>query len=153
VGNTYRDKVIDVVAVDPLAEEYVELLAHLGIDAPVIPVACSGEHLVEHFPRGSFDVAFALNALDHSADPVAVLDNMLAIIKRSGRVALTHLRNEGERNGYMGIHFWNIECDEDHLVIWNRVERHDVTVRLIDEYETECWTSEDRVHCVIRPRV
>jgi SAM-dependent methyltransferase len=151
VGGTYPGKRIEVVAIDPLADDYARILRDLRFDPPVYPVACSGEDIVEKFGKGSFDVSFALNALDHSVDPMLVVDNMVAAVAPAGRVALTHMRNEGERNGYFGIHFWNIDCRAGRFVIWNRDVEHDVGARLGGDFETECWTSEgDRVHCVIR---
>ena len=152
VGGTYPGKRIEVVAIDPLAEDYTRILRDLRFDPPVYPVACAGEDIVERFGEGAFDVSFALNALDHSVDPMLVLDNMIAAVSPAGRVALTHMRNEGERNGYFGIHFWNIDCRDGRFVIWNRDVEHDVGARLGGDFETECWTSEgDRVHCMIRP--
>jgi SAM-dependent methyltransferase len=152
VGGSYPGKRIEVVAIDPLADDYARILRERGIDPPVVPIPCSGERIVETFGTGAFDVAFSLNALDHCADPLLVLDNMLAAVDSAGRVALTHMRNEGERNGYFGIHFWNIDCRDQRFLIWNRTVRHDVTDRLSDRFETECWRSaDDRVHCLIRP--
>lgn len=149
---TYPSKELRVVAVDPLGHEYVALLAELGLRAPVRPISCGGEELVERFGSETFDIAFALNAVDHSVDPLAVLDNMLRVTKRSGRVALTHLRNEGEREGYMGIHVWNIDCIDGRFVIWNQDERHDVANALRAPLNIRCWTSENRVHCLISRR-
>ena len=152
VGGTYPGKRIAVVAIDPLADEYARILRERGFDPPVVPVACSGEGIVEKFGAGAFDVAFSLNALDHCADPLLVLDNMLEAVAPAGRVALTHMRNEGQRNGYFGIHFWNIDSQDGRFVIWNRTECHDVTARLAGRYRADCWRStDDRVHCLIAP--
>lgn len=153
VAGTYPGKRIEVVAIDPLADEYVEILREAGIDAPVLPIACRGEQILEKYSPGTFDIAFIANALDHSADPLVVLENMLGVVKPAGRVVLWHLRNEGERNNYFGIHFWNIECRDGRFVIWNRETSHDVTALLSDRFDVECWASDgDRVNCLIRPR-
>jgi SAM-dependent methyltransferase len=154
VGKTWPGKRISVVAIDPLADDFLRILRDSGLDPPVLPIACAGEEIVEKFGTQAFDVAFAENALDHSADPLLVLENMLKTINPSGRVALTHYRNEGERNGYLGMHFWNLDCRDGHFLVWNRTVSHDVTARLEDRFETECWTSEDdrNVYCLVRPR-
>ena len=152
VGTSYPGKRISVVPIDPLADAYVSILRDAGLDPPVLPVPCSGDEIVKKFGAATFDVAFALNALDHSADPLRVLDNMLTAITPGGRVALSHMHNEGERNGYFGIHFWNIDSRDGRFVIWNRRVTHDVTARLADRFETECWAvGDDWVHCLIRP--
>jgi SAM-dependent methyltransferase len=152
VGKVYPGKRIEVVATDALADEYVRIMSEAGLAPPVLPVACAGEDVVDMFGSDSFDVAFMANALDHTADPVLVLDNMLAVVGPEGRVALSHMRNEGVRNNYFGIHFWNIECRDDRLVIWNRETNHDVTERLAASHRVECWVPEqDRVECLISP--
>lgn len=154
VGKTYPGKRIEVVATDALAEDYAKTMREAGIEAPVVPVACSGEEVLDRFGPDSFDVAFVGNALDHTADPLLVLDNLLAVVGGEGRVALAHMRNEGVRNNYFGIHFWNIECREGRFVIWNREVTHDVTERLAGRWQVECWAPEpDDVYCLIRPSV
>ena len=151
VGKVHPGRELSVVAVDPLADDYVGLLRERGIDAPVLPTACAGEKLFERFGENSFDISYALNSLDHSADPLVVLDNMRRVLRPGGRVALTHMRNEGERNGYFGIHFWNLDCDDGRFVIWNRDERHDVAAEL-GRVDIECHAEEDWVSCLIRPQ-
>jgi SAM-dependent methyltransferase len=151
VGKTHRDRRLKIVAVDPLADDYARILREAGIDAPVVPVACGGEEIAEHLGEDSFDVAYALNALDHCADPMLVLDNMRRVVRPGGRIALTHMRNEGERNGYFGIHFWNLDCQDGRFVVWNRDERHDVAAELGD-VEIDCWLGAGWVSCLIRPQ-
>jgi SAM-dependent methyltransferase len=151
VGKTHPGRRLEIVAADPLADEYARVLREAGIEAPVVPVACGGEELVERFGPASFDVAYALNSLDHSADPMAVIGNMLTVASPGGRVALTHMRCEGERNGYFGIHFWNMDIQEGRFVVWNRDERHDVGTELAGRAEVEGELSGDWVRCLIRP--
>lgn len=150
VVGTYPGKNLTVVATDAFAEDYLRVLRMRGIEPPSPPIACPGEGLHERFGANSFDVVHIANALDHTADPLTVLENMLAVMKPAGRVALTHLPDEGERNQYMGIHLWNIRSEDDHLILWNRDARHDLTERLADRYELECWMTKDRVNCLIR---
>jgi SAM-dependent methyltransferase len=153
VGKTYPGKRVKVVATDALAEEYVRILQKSAVEAPVLPEPCSGEEVLDRYGPDSFDVAFIGNALDHTADPLLVLDNLLGVIRPTGRVALWHLRNEGERNRYFGIHLWNIDCRDGRFFLWNRETSHDVTARLSDRFDVECWSSDDeRISCLIRPR-
>lgn len=154
VGKRRNGRRVVVTPIDPLAEDYERVLRECDYDAPVLPVACDGEEIVARFGAGRFDVAYSLNALDHSTDPTIVIGQMLESLKPDGRVALTHMHNEGERNGYFGIHFWNFEVRGDRLFIWNRHVEHDVTAELAGTHEVEAWPSDDgeRVHGIIRPR-
>ncbi len=160
VGHVYPGKKLSIFPTDALGSEYVKILRSCGIDAPVEPIACSGEQLPAKFSEGTFDIAFSQNALDHSKDPLSILSNMIALIKPTGRVALKHFRNEGEQNSYGGMHFWNIDFDNGAFVFWNRETRHDISALLATQgYETECWFEtdpqndehEENVHCLIRP--
>lgn len=152
VGKTYPGKRIQVTAADALADEYTTALRKAGIEPLVPPVAVAGEDVASYFGAGSFDVTFMANALDHTADPILVLKNLVEVTREDGRVALRHMRNEGERNSYFGIHLWNIECRDDRFVIWNRETTHDVATELAD-CEVDCWTDGvDDVEVLIRRR-
>jgi len=100
LGSDHPSKSIEIVAVDPLAERYDELLAAARIEPPVRTQPCHGEKLLERFGPDSFDLAHARNSLDHSYDPIAVVDNMLAVVRPGGFVILHHWANEGERESY-----------------------------------------------------
>lgn len=153
VGKRYPGKKIAVTAADALAGDYVEALAKAGIEPLVPPVAVAGEDVLDYFGPEAFDVTFMSNALDHTADPLLVIENLTGVTKRDGRVALRHMKNEGVRNGYFGIHFWNIECRDGRFVIWNREVTNDVTAQLAVGFEVECWIEGDEgIETLIRRR-
>jgi SAM-dependent methyltransferase len=163
VGHVFPGKSLRIIPTDALADGYVDMLTTLGIQAPVLPIACSGEALTEKFVPGTFDIAFSQNALDHSTQPLTILRNMVSLIRPDGRVALRHFRNEGDGNGYMGLHFWNVDLEGEgegggggDLVFWNRHTRTNVSDLLARSgFSTESWleTNEygEHVHTVIRP--
>lgn len=158
VGHTFPGKTLSVVATDALADEYNEILRACEVDPPVVPIACAGEELRTRFAERSFDVAYCQNALDHTVDPLTILSHMLALVKPNGRVALNHFRNEGERNSYVGLHFWNIDHQDGALVFWNRQGRHDVSALLAPQgWGTESWAETDEwgehIHSLISPMV
>jgi SAM-dependent methyltransferase len=124
LGRTHPTTALEVVAVDPLAAEYDDLLARHGIEPPVRTRAVRGEELLDHFPPASFDVAFARNALDHAADPLAIVRAMTAVTRLGGIVVLRHLEREAERERYEELHQWNLEARNGALHLWSRRERH-----------------------------
>src|SRR5438876_479261 len=71
------------------------------------------------FGSGSFDIAYATNSLDHSADPFTIISNMVAVVRAGGVVLLRHKRNEGESARYGGLHQWNFDVINDDLLVWN----------------------------------
>jgi SAM-dependent methyltransferase len=153
VGKKYPGKKIEVTAADALAGDYAKALAKAGIEPLVPVVAVAGEDVLDYFGPETFDVTFMSNALDHTADPMLVIKNLVDVTKRDGRVALRHMKNEGERNSYFGIHIWNIECRDGRFVIWNHEVTNDVTSLLADSCEVECWIEgEEGIETLIRRR-
>jgi SAM-dependent methyltransferase len=153
LGNRYPGKRIDLAAADPLADEYDGLLTRYGIEPYVRTVEAHGERLLERFPAGSFDIAYAVNSLDHSYDPLRIVENMLALIRPDGIVLLRHGRNEGQHRRFSGPHQWNFDVADDHVVIWNHV----VTNRLDDAFRHRAdirgWIERDEVLVRITPAV
>jgi SAM-dependent methyltransferase len=130
VGTSAGGTTIRLTAVDPLADEYAELLAGAGIVPYVRTETCQGERLLERFQPGAFDLSFARNCVDHSYDPMLVIENMLTVVRPGGFVVLKHLRNEGEREGYSGLHQWNFDLQRGRLLLWDRSSRRDVDSNL-----------------------
>jgi SAM-dependent methyltransferase len=142
LGKTYPGKTLSITATDPLADEYVRIMRDAGIEPPVPPIGCRGEDLLDLFRPGTFDIAFARNALDHCVDPVRVITNMVEVVKPGRFVVLRHLRREAQRNLYRGLHQWNFDIEEGGFVIWrtrrdkvhmDRVTNPGATVTCFDE--------------------
>jgi len=139
LGKTYPGRVLRITATDPLAEEFLRILRGAGIEPPVPPIACRGEDLVERFEPSTFDIAYARNALDHCADPLRVIANMVALVKPGRYVVLRHFCREAERHGYRGLHQWNFDVEDGDLALW-RSSRERIGVRqaLCDAAALEC---------------
>jgi SAM-dependent methyltransferase len=145
LGFRYPGKTLTIVAVDPLADEYERLLRDAGLDPPVRTIRVAGEALVEHFGRGRFDIAYATNALDHSADPFIIISNMVAVVRPGGVVVLRHKRNEGESARYWGLHQWNFDVVDNSLLLWNNAAEVNVGSALAERAETSAWIEQDEV--------
>jgi SAM-dependent methyltransferase len=150
LGFRYPGKKLTIVAVDPLADDYDRLLRDAGLDPPVRTIRVAGEALVEHFGRGRFDIAYATNALDHSADPFIIISNMVAVVRPGGVVVLRHKRNEGESARYWGLHQWNFDVVDNSLLLWNNAAEVDVGSALSECAATFAWIAEDEVVARIR---
>jgi len=101
-------KRVDIVACDPLADQYQKLLEQHGITSPVEIVNAEGEGLVEQFGAERFHISHIQNALDHSHQPVEVVRNMLRCTKPGGIVMIRTVINEGANEHYHGLHQWDI---------------------------------------------
>lgn len=118
VGKTWPGHDLRITAVDALAAEYDKLLAEAGVVPPVRTQACETEHLTSMFAPASFDVAYALNTLDHSYDPLACIREMAAVVRPGGVVLLQHYPNEAENENYDGLHQWNFDWINGDGVVW-----------------------------------
>lgn len=142
LGRRHSNVRLDVTAVDPLGEQYARLLAHAGIEPPVRTQACAGEHVEKRFGTAVFDLAYSRNAVDHSADPLAIVRAMVDTVVPGGFVALRHYRCEAENNGYIDLHNWNFDIDGDALLIWGPYGSYDVSAQLAGEADVTCWLAE-----------
>jgi SAM-dependent methyltransferase len=143
LGFRYPGKTLTIVPVDPLADEYDRLLLDAGLEPPIRTIRVAGEDLVEHFGSRRFDIAYATNALDHSADPFTIISNMVAVVRPGGTVLLRHKRNEGESARYGGLHQWNFDVVDESLVLWNNAAKVDVGSALEGRAVTKAWISEN----------
>jgi SAM-dependent methyltransferase len=145
LGFRYPEKTLTIVPVDPLADEYDRLLRDAGLDPPIRTIKVAGEELLAHFGPRSFDIAYATNALDHSADPFSIISNMVAVVRSGGVVILRHKRNEGEQARYGGLHQWNFDVVDDRLVLWSDAVELDVGSELEGRAGTTAWIEDNEV--------
>jgi SAM-dependent methyltransferase len=140
LGKVHPTKRLRITPVDPLADEYDELLTEAGLTPPVRTVTCAGEELVAWCGTERFDVVYARNAIDHSVDAPHVVEQMLAVLRPGGLLGLRHYRNEGELERYRGMHKWNFDSDNGDFVIWGENgARINMTERLAQRADVECW--------------
>ena len=102
--------VLDVTALDVLADEYAVLLERAGIeDFPVRPRNLGAEDICEHYSDESFHLAFARNSLDHTLDVPRAFDNLVRVLRPDGLLVLQHHVNEGSRQNWSDSHQWNLD--------------------------------------------
>ena len=142
LGYRYPGKSLTIVPTDPLGDEYDRLLRDAELDPPIRTIRVAGEGLLEHFGSRRFDIACAVNSLDHSADPLTIIANMVAVVREGGVVLLRHKRNEGESARYGGLHQWNLDVVDYSLLVWNSAVEVNVGAALEGRAVTTAWLSE-----------
>jgi SAM-dependent methyltransferase len=145
LGFRYPGKTLTIVPIDPLADDYDRLLLDADLVPPIRTIGVAGEALLEHFGPGRFDIAYAANSLDHSADPLTIISNMTAVVRAGGVVLLRHKRNEGESALYGGLHQWNFDVVDDSLLLWNNAVEINVGTALEERAATTAWISQNEV--------
>jgi SAM-dependent methyltransferase len=138
VGHRFGETALEVVAVDPLADRYDRLLDDAGLVPPVRTEALDGERLLERFGPDRFDIAYSRNALDHAVDPVLIVEQMVAVVRRGGHVLLRHARNEAVHQDYVQLHQWNFDERDGDFIVWRGDEESNVTELLAGRAEVTC---------------
>jgi SAM-dependent methyltransferase len=123
VGRQSTVGAINLVACDPLAGIYRELLATFDLKPPVETKFAIAEDLSSFFGLNKFDIVHCVNALDHSFDPMRSILEMLRVSRVDGHVVLRHSINEAETLGYEGFHQFNFDEEDGRFIIWNKESR------------------------------
>lgn len=133
LGKVWLGRDVRLHPIDPLADRYAPLLEKHGIAPPVPTLYGRGEDLAQRYGAERFDLVHARNSIDHSQDPVDVIDQLVAVVKSGGIVVLMHATNEADKQGFGGFHQWNFDARGDHFVIRGvDGSSTDVTERLDD---------------------
>jgi len=98
---------VSIIAVDPLAEFFNELMDAKGITPPVRPVTGWGERLAEQFGEDQFDITYSRNAVDHSYDPIKCIDEMIKVTKKGRYVIVEMNERAGTLENWTGLHQWD----------------------------------------------
>jgi SAM-dependent methyltransferase len=138
VGRIWKERRVEIVPVDALAEQYASLLARLSITSPVKTIAGHGEDLLANFSENQFDLAYSSNALDHSYDPLRAIRQMLAVVKPSCYVYLWHFANAGLQEGYHGLHQWNFDIRKGEFMIGGRDKTYSLSSEFAQQAEVQC---------------
>lgn len=117
LGGFLNGESIDITAVDPLANKYMDLYAKHGITPLIKPIYGEAENLRKTVD-GNFDFVYSRNALDHSYDPMKSIQEMIDVCTSGGVVFFENVINEGYNENYKGLHQWNFMHASGDLVIW-----------------------------------
>lgn len=111
LGKKLGGKCLDIIAIDPLADDYRIILDKYKINPIIITDKLAAEDLSEMFDPDSFDLVFARNCIDHSYNPKKAILEMINVVKRGKYVLLEHKPNEAENENYHGLHQWNFSMN------------------------------------------
>jgi SAM-dependent methyltransferase len=151
-GTFVPGREVAIIAVDPLADIYAEIIAASGATVPLATQFAFGEDISARFDADSFDLILCTNALDHAIAPLWCLIEMLIVARQGASIILQHGVNEAEAENYTGFHQWNFSDEDGHFIIWNRESRLDATAILAACASIECHVDNHYITCIIRKR-
>ncbi|MDZ7711052.1 MAG: class I SAM-dependent methyltransferase [Roseovarius sp.] len=126
VGTSHPDFTVNVTAVDPLADEYNAELDNKGVTGVGRPIKGYFETALWQLGAARFDVVWCANSLDHSIDPVIGLYNIINLCRPGGGVILMFHPDEAEREAYVGLHQWNLNIDNERLMLTRKGRTFDL---------------------------
>ena len=150
VGKTYEGKKLVIQACDPLADEYNKIIRRYSLEPPVVTEKCDGERLSEVYPRDYYDWVNAQNCVDHSYDPVLVLQEIISVTKSGGYISLNHEVNAARNEACRGLHQWNFsKKNGDFVISGKRGYKKNITQEFRDQVELTIWIDNNNWICVI----
>ena len=114
-------KLINVTAIDPLANEYKRMLKKVNYNYPIKPIKLKGEDLLRCFKEKCFHIIFALNSLDHTENPIKCLDNAYQLLMPGGIIFIVNNVKEGSRQNWMGLHQHDIYVKDNELIVSDKM--------------------------------
>lgn len=122
-----------IVCVDPLAETYKRLHDRYNTGYDIECIRGFGEKLYDLFDAKTFHLAYSQNAIDHCQSPEEFLTNLFYVLKPGGMLVLYGFIKEGSATGWLGLHQWDIEIDNGHILLSNKsktINKKDISERL-----------------------
>lgn len=142
LGYRWLNREVVIVPTDPLANEYNDLLFEMNYNPPVRTMRCGGEELASMFVNTQFDLCYARNSLDHSENPVEIIEQMLDVVTPGGVVYLLHCDREADRQNGQGLHRWNIYEHMSCLFVESVDKARCTNVNLLVEDRASCEVSQ-----------
>lgn len=152
VGLSHPTRRLEITATDVLADEYDRVLRWRGISPPIRTIYADAECLTTRFGANAFDLVYAANCVDHMQNPLAAIREMVGVLRPGGHVVMDHMLDEGAHQNYAGLHQWNLRVENGRLLLWNRRQRHDLSVLLASSCDVRASCSDGNLHVEIRKR-
>ena len=154
LGKRHPSKRLMIQATDVLAEKYDELLLKYSIHPAVKTTFAEAEKPTDKFAENTFDLVNARNCLDHAVNPLEAVRQMLLVTKKGCFAVLDHAENEGENQGYHGLHQWNLTVVDGDFIVKGKGHAHAVNVsrRLAHLGDFQCSVKDKWVSVHIRKK-
>lgn len=134
-----EQNLFELVAIDPLADEYAKLLKQNNINYPVSPIPGVGEKVAEMFDEESFDIVYSRNALDHTVSPALCIENIVKVLKTGGIFFQGGLTKEGTVSEWTGLHQHDLYPENGNLM---RANQQGEVTNLTEGRNLECILEE-----------
>ena len=150
VGKVYNGNHIQLEPIDPLANKYKKILKDNNLIPPVFTKPGYGEYLSKLYNKNTFDLVHARNSLDYTKNPMAIINEMLTVVKQDHYIYLNHYLNEGENANYYGLHQWNFSVNNGDFIIKNKNNSININVNKELKHKAIVFTELNKNRIVVR---
>lgn len=135
---------VRLIAADSLAHAYKKINDYYAPENKKTVTFGMFEFMAVFFKKDLADVILIENALDHCVDPLKSVIECLQILKPGGLLRLYHHRAEAIWEGCLGLHKWNIDCnDNKEFIVWNEDNYINVNKFFGDDVEVKVFVQGD----------
>ena len=113
-------KLLEVIAIDPLAEIYKKIMKKLNYEYPITPIKLRGEDILKQFKAETFHIIFTQNSLDHTENPIMCFKSAYISLKKGGLLFVCSNMKEGTRTSWSGMHKFDIYMENNNLLLANK---------------------------------
>lgn len=132
-----------VIAVDPLAPLYNQVLNEFSIHNTLRTAYCASENLSNCIGENVVDFSIITNALDHSQNALQGFLEALKATAIGGISCVYSIRNEAAGMNGVGFHRWNFDINQQGHWIISNIESSDAAInvdQLISSFATKVET-------------
>lgn len=120
LGTKYKNKILKITPIDPLADEYEKILTKHSITPIIKTIKLAAEEISTQYKENTFDLVFARNCIDHSVSPEQSILEMIKVVKKNCCVYMIHRPNEAINENYRGFHQWNFSISDGDFLIGSK---------------------------------
>ncbi len=107
---------VDVIAIDPLADFYKKIMKKVKYKYPIKPINLNCEDLTRYFKKEVFHIVYAQNSIDHTNNPINCLHNAYYLLKNEGILFIRNNLREGSRKQWIGLHKHDIYINKKKIL-------------------------------------
>jgi SAM-dependent methyltransferase len=122
---------IEITAIDPLADFYNNLFSEYSVDYPIVPIVGFGESLTS---VEEYDFTYIQNGLDHTENPKRVFENMYRATKENGIIGTVHFVKDGTSRKWYNLHKYDSILRKCDLIAINELGKE---INLTKEFDLQ----------------
>lgn len=129
LGKIHHNIRLNITAADALASHYNELYKKHKYN-PVLPTVFGDFlNLSKSFGENVFDFVYSRNSLDHCANPINGIFQLIQVCKPGKYIFFENAEAEATREKGTGLHQWDFLAEDNDLIIQNYLDKKKISLK------------------------